>query len=287
MSTDLSPVDPMNPCESVREHLYLMAGGDAEAEVQAGVRAHLEACEPCAQRLREIQRLRQVYFETAHRAGGADEAELNLWPDLRGRLEAEGLLRRPAAPVARPTVETFVAEASDEPRAPVLRPRFRSPLAHPHAPRAVVGLLAGAAAGLLLFTMTSDPGLTGSSGPGESGSRTAAPIAGSGVDSGQAVADVSGRIEVVPTEHTPTPIEPRRLDSVYDADALQRELRRLEDEAWLLAGSGELRDVRPSDPEPWTPPAESLQPQIAPAVPFGTGLAGYSPVSGPLNLTVH
>lgn len=84
-------------CGETLERLPLYVGGDLDPEALASVRAHLDACRSCAGRARAAQRARED-LANALRASGALEggSEPSLWPGLRNRLRAEGLIR--AAP---------------------------------------------------------------------------------------------------------------------------------------------------------------------------------------------
>jgi anti-sigma factor RsiW len=68
-------------------------GGDLEPAQAAEVETHLEGCAPCEEAFQACRRARSAYRSGAHEA----PADLDLWPALSARLEAE---RAPApAPV--------------------------------------------------------------------------------------------------------------------------------------------------------------------------------------------
>ncbi len=280
--------DSMSSCESIAEHLFLTAGGDAEADVQERTRAHLAECEPCSERLREIQRLRQVYFESAHRSADdltADE-QPDLWSGLRSKLEAEGLLRpaaRPQASVAAPAIRIAAVESQASGlqvsgAGTVLKGRFGSALAGPNASRAVAGLLAGAAAGLLIFGLGGQPDGAGAEQPVGSRGTNALADAGGTVQLDRAPA---GLAELTAGSERPAAAE-LRLQNVLDADVLNRELARISDEAWLASGQPVLRSVLPSEPDPAGYIQEPLTQPSPATVGWGNGLVG-----APLRLKVH
>ena len=277
----------MTPCESIADHLYLIAGGDCEAEVLEQGRAHLAECETCSERLRQIQRLRQVYFESAHRSSGDRLAEEHpdLWPGLKSKLEVEGLLRPAVRPVA--TTEAVPGVASQPGaasvvggggQAAVLQGRFGDAMASPNTGRAVAGLLAGAAAGLLIFGLGADREPDVDPQPiGASASGHVAENKGSFQIEDRA-ADLAAE-----TSGPGDPLSPGPgRTNVLDADALNQELTRISDEAWLASAQPSLRTVTPSEPDP----AEYIQDRLPEpslgAVPYGNGLVG-----SPLRLKIQ
>jgi hypothetical protein len=86
-------------CSDVLERLPLFVGDDLEPDMLLAVQEHLRQCEACSEQLRIAERARGALVATlrarlAPPEGGTRGAEL--WPDIRARLEREGILGSPA-----------------------------------------------------------------------------------------------------------------------------------------------------------------------------------------------
>ncbi len=86
-------------CEDVLERLPLYVGGDLDGPEQDGIAAHLALCASCAEEAAAAS-LARVAFVEALAAEKGERAEL--WPGIRERMLAEGLLREPAPVLSGP-----------------------------------------------------------------------------------------------------------------------------------------------------------------------------------------
>jgi len=82
--------NPME-CSEVRERLALLPGGELEAPQAEAVEAHLVRCAACAG---ELERLRAALAALGGLDAG-DALPIDVWPDVRRQLVAEGLIRAP------------------------------------------------------------------------------------------------------------------------------------------------------------------------------------------------
>lgn len=85
-------------CSEVLADLPLYVGGDLEAPSRDAVAAHLDGCSPCRDALARASEARAVLSEHFERTAATPSA--SVWPELRERLRAEGLVHAPATPQA-------------------------------------------------------------------------------------------------------------------------------------------------------------------------------------------
>lgn len=78
-------------CDEASSHLPLFVGGDLEAPLGESLSAHLEACDPCSQRLEALERARAALIST-RRTEPADGSGVDLWAGIRSQLSSDGLL---------------------------------------------------------------------------------------------------------------------------------------------------------------------------------------------------
>ena len=84
-------------CAATEAHLPLFVGGDLEPGAREQVEAHLAGCAACRRALAGLARARAAVLELPARSPAP---QVDLWPDLRGALVAEGLLRGASSPRA-------------------------------------------------------------------------------------------------------------------------------------------------------------------------------------------
>jgi hypothetical protein len=256
-------------CTEIEAHLALFIGGDLEAPLAALVGFHLGACEACGQRLTAARSARSALLGLAELEGEA--RAVDLWPELRASLVAEGLCHPSAA----------------QPTAPALGPALAPPLARGEAPamdsapserreplrngrllrfsRAFAGL-AAAASVVLLWRPWVDGAIDPSSSAGSApvSAMGAAPVAATGAagakpdlaglvvptsDSGVASADVLPVfLEGVPSRSGglrragPEDELLRNLARPFSGDARRiQTMHSHGQEPWSLASDGELR----------------------------------------------
>ena len=88
-----------DPCGEFLAHLPLFVGGDLEGEPLEAVGQHAASCGACAGELERARRVRALLLALN---AASSAPQVDLWPDLRARLQAEGLTgRRAAAAAAR------------------------------------------------------------------------------------------------------------------------------------------------------------------------------------------
>ncbi len=199
MSDTSQPYD----CSALELNLHLIIGGDLDPTDQARAQEHLSSCTACQLLAERASEMRQLYFE----AGGRATAEpVDLWGAIRDTLRTEGAFagaepiassngssgaqasgpegdedpvsvpRKPAA--ANFATAEFANAAERDPAREFLDARdsgSQVPLTSHRAwkgseHRAVLGVLAGAAAATLLIFLKPDPveqalSVTASSGP--------------------------------------------------------------------------------------------------------------------------
>lgn len=204
----------MTACNEILAHLPLFVGGDLEAPLAAGVRAHLggpqgdpgdgagvvgaRGCASCREALERLRRARGELLELHARSPAP---AVDVWPGVRAVLAAEGRLARPA--LGEP------AQAAVERGTVVRMPRWM--------PRR-------AAAAALLITCLGLAWALRAGGPGPRAPDAPAPIAEVGEPAGAATVRVA--------DTTPgTVVDPRLV-----VPATNGGLRRLEPGEALLRG---------------------------------------------------
>jgi hypothetical protein len=90
-------------CGEVREKLPLYAGGDLDPDILEAVHGHLDLCGECARRAARAMGARRVLV-SAFRAQEGDVAQPGLWPGIRARLQAEGLIQPAGGAESRPVL---------------------------------------------------------------------------------------------------------------------------------------------------------------------------------------
>jgi len=128
-------------CEEIREKLPLYVGEDLDGDVLDAVRGHLAVCAGCAAEMERARSARRGLVEALDAASAGLErlGSPGLWPGVRARLVAEGLV--PPAP-----------RSSAAPSAPLPVPLPPAPPRRaPGARLAVLGLPLAAAAALLVW----------------------------------------------------------------------------------------------------------------------------------------
>jgi len=78
-------------CSEVLADLPLFVGGDLEAPSRDAVTMHLETCTPCRDALAQASSARSVLSEHLERTAATPSG--SVWPDVRERLRAEGLIQ--------------------------------------------------------------------------------------------------------------------------------------------------------------------------------------------------
>lgn len=75
-----------------------LADGTAQAEVDAGLTEHLAQCEACA---RDVAQVRELMTRIHH--SPSPSLGVDLWPDIRARIEREKIVQLPETEARRPS----------------------------------------------------------------------------------------------------------------------------------------------------------------------------------------
>jgi len=135
-------MEPPRNCPEVRTALPLHVGFDLDPPTRAAVEAHLESCPGCRAALDRARRARRAFLGL-DAATGEPPA---LWPALRERLAAEGLMARHGGPSAAAATDGLAAAAGRRLAPAPARARVPAPGRVLRRPRRI----AAAAAALLL-----------------------------------------------------------------------------------------------------------------------------------------
>ena len=235
----------MSACALTIHRLPLFVGGDLEGKARAEVVEHLTGCAACAEAAAESSRARDLFV--AHLANRpASVQRPGLWPALRTRLLAEGILGEGAATDPEPIAAASAAAPS--PGGSVPTPGRLRLL--PRRYRRIAGVVAAAAAILFLVVVADPHGLRGDGDPSLPGGM---PLPG-----GTSLLGGPGPVAVgeTPPASPVSTLEGLRRPSAEEAEALDTLLH--------AAGDRTLPLVLPTNP--------GLTPTGSP----GAALAGHS-----------
>ncbi|MEW6071803.1 MAG: zf-HC2 domain-containing protein [Planctomycetota bacterium] len=160
MSHDKDRHPPENaggePCARVQACLPLYSGGDLEGPLPAEIRAHLARCPACAAAAAAAGAVRDVLRAgLAARAAGSPGSAL--WPAVRARLRAEGILAGERRGEIVPAASRFgsPSSSSGSRRPPVLPEPARARGARAGLPRLARWMAAAAA--VIFLMVLADP----------------------------------------------------------------------------------------------------------------------------------